>query len=69
MGMAWAAVNADSTIAKEKQKILDAFIFLTSLFRDYLKYEDPVKSQKSRRSRGGGSPELLDLTRFPLSRE
>ena len=28
-----------------------------------------VKSQKSCRSRGGGSPELLDLTGFPLSRE
>jgi hypothetical protein len=26
------------------------------------------KSQESRRSRGGGSPELLDLTGFPLSR-
>jgi hypothetical protein len=28
-----------------------------------------AKSQKSRRSRAGGSPELLDLTGFPLSRE
>jgi hypothetical protein len=26
------------------------------------------KSQESRRSRGGGSSELLDLTGFPLSR-
>jgi hypothetical protein len=30
--------------------------------------DDPVKSQKSRRSRAGGSPELLDLPGFPLSR-
>jgi hypothetical protein len=28
-----------------------------------------VKSQKIRRSRAGGSPELFDLTGFPLSRE
>jgi hypothetical protein len=28
-----------------------------------------VKSQKSRRSREGGSPELIDFTGFPLSRE
>jgi hypothetical protein len=34
-----------------------------------LKFDDFVKSQKSRRSREGGSPELLDLTGFPLSRE
>jgi hypothetical protein len=34
-----------------------------------LKADELVKSQKSRRSRGGGSPELLDLAGFPLSRE
>jgi hypothetical protein len=34
-----------------------------------LKFDDFVKSQKSRRSREGGSPEPLDLTGFPLSRE
>jgi hypothetical protein len=38
-------------------------------FLDIFKLDDLVKSQKSRRSRGGGSPELLDLTGFPLSRE
>jgi hypothetical protein len=31
--------------------------------------DDLVKIQKSRHSRAGGSPELLDLTGFPLSRE
>jgi hypothetical protein len=34
-----------------------------------LKADELVKSQKSRRSRGGGSPELLDLAGFPFSRE
>jgi len=33
------------------------------------KIDEFVKSQKSRRSREGGSPKLLDLTGFPLSRE
>ena len=33
------------------------------------KVDDLVKSQQRRRSRVGGSPELLDLTGFPLSRE
>jgi hypothetical protein len=32
-----------------------------------LKNDKLVESQKSRRSRGGGSPELVDLTGFPLS--
>jgi hypothetical protein len=33
------------------------------------KIDELVKSQKSRHSREGGSPELLDSTGFPLSRE
>jgi hypothetical protein len=40
-----------------------------NLFWPFPIVDDLVKSQKSRRSRGGGSPELLDLTGFPLSRE
>jgi hypothetical protein len=34
-----------------------------------INFGDFVENQKSRRSRGGGSPELLDLPGFPLSRE
>lgn len=33
---------------------------------DYNKFDGPIKSHEGRRSRAGGSPELLDVTGFPL---
>jgi len=38
-------------------------------FRGAAKKEELVRSQKGRRSRASGSPELVDLTGFPLARE
>jgi hypothetical protein len=47
-------------------------LLLIQLFHSAIRipnFDDLVKSQKGRHSRAGGSPELLDLTGFPLSRE
>jgi len=38
-------------------------------FYEAVKYDDIVKSQKSRHSRENGSPEVFEKTGFPLSRE
>jgi hypothetical protein len=54
----------DSLRCNGDLQILSSFAMLYSNNVDNL-----VKIQKRRRSRGGGSPELLDLTGFPLSRE
>ena len=49
--------------------IEDLFSVRQRQLSDLVRIDDLVKSQKSRHSRGGGSPEMLDLTGFPLSRE
>jgi len=56
------------TTGREFKSLTEQAIFL-KFFRKELFFDDLVKSQKSRRSLGGGSQELIDLTGFPLSRE
>jgi hypothetical protein len=51
------------TLVKSKAKAICSKIFSSSNF------DGLEKKQKSRRSREGGSPELVVLTGFPLSRE
>jgi hypothetical protein len=46
-----------------------AGVTIQETFYEIIKLDELVKSRKSRHSRVGGSPELFDLTGFPLSRE